>query len=97
VWRESHPREWVDRSSPAYRRYELDGVLESHPREWVDCSSAAYIGKGLNLPEIPPTGVRGLFTSSLQREPPARFVFGSLSLLARRLKSKTGIPGAAAV
>jgi hypothetical protein len=39
---ESHPRKWVDRSSPAYKRRRLDRFFESHPRKWVDCSSPAY-------------------------------------------------------
>jgi hypothetical protein len=32
---ESHPREWVDGSSPAYKQRRLDRFFESHPREWV--------------------------------------------------------------
>jgi len=37
---ESHPRQWVDRSSPAYTRNHA--THESHPRQWVDRSSSAY-------------------------------------------------------
>src|SRR5207253_2549047 len=39
---ESHPRQWVDRSNPAYKRRRLDAFFESHPRQWVDRSSPAY-------------------------------------------------------
>ena len=57
---ESHPRQWVDRSSPAYKNSLGDTVpnptpaykeqsrrlsSESHPRQWVDRSSPAYKNK----------------------------------------------------
>ena len=45
IFLESHPREWVDCSSAAYREKVSDIFLESHPREWVDCSSPAYKDK----------------------------------------------------
>jgi hypothetical protein len=31
--RESHPRQWLDRSSPAYKQSRLDRFFESHPRQ----------------------------------------------------------------
>jgi hypothetical protein len=40
--REYHPRQWVDGSSPAYRRSSFDCFLEYHPRQRVDGSSPAY-------------------------------------------------------
>jgi hypothetical protein len=39
---ESHPRQWVDCSSSAYKRRRLDRFFESHPRQWVDRSNPAY-------------------------------------------------------
>ena len=39
---ESHPRQWVDRSSPAYKETPRDSSPQSHPRQWVDRSSTAY-------------------------------------------------------
>src|SRR5437762_7029634 len=58
---ESHPREWVDRSSPAYQRRRLDRFSESPPLEWVDRSSPAYRRMPARLlPRIPPTEVGGL-------------------------------------
>jgi hypothetical protein len=42
---ESHPRQWVDRSSPAYKRRRPDRFFESHPRQWVDRSSPACKGE----------------------------------------------------
>src|SRR5882762_938428 len=38
------PRQWVDCSSPAYKRRRRDLFFESHPRQWVDRSGAAYKG-----------------------------------------------------
>ena len=40
--RESHLREWLDLSSPAYRDNRAESSPESHPREWVDRSNPAY-------------------------------------------------------
>src|SRR5258705_13484904 len=39
---ESHPREWVDRSSPAYNETRRDSSSESHPRERLYRSNPAY-------------------------------------------------------
>jgi len=39
---EYHPRQWVDRSGPAYRRRPRAASPEYHPRQWVDRSSPAY-------------------------------------------------------
>ena len=46
---ESHPRQWVNRSSPAYKRGRLNASLNpTHGGEWVDRSSPAYKRRRLN-------------------------------------------------
>jgi putative transposase len=45
IFYESHPRQWVDRSSSAYTRRQV--THESHPRQWVDRSNPAYTGSRL--------------------------------------------------
>src|SRR5262245_12727984 len=42
LFAQSHPRQWVDRSSPAYKRRAHSNFPESHLRQWVEGSSAAY-------------------------------------------------------
>src|SRR5258705_7706677 len=74
---ESHPRQWVDRSSPAYKRRRLDRFFESQPREWVDRSSPAYkesrrqplFLSSLCRPYLnnPPTAVRGISAACISR------------------------------
>jgi glycine cleavage system H lipoate-binding protein len=54
---EYHPRQWVDRSSPAYKRRRLAPFFEYHPRQWVDRSGAAYRGRTSRFhPRIPTHG-----------------------------------------
>src|SRR6185369_3087009 len=72
-FREYHPRQWVDRSNPAYkRRPSAASGNTTHGSGWIVQIQPTNEGRAL-LPGIPPTAVGGSFKSSLGRTRGSRF------------------------
>ena len=63
--KQSHPRQWVDRSSFAYKSMGRLPPPQSHPRKWVDRSSSAYNNTGRSLLFRNPTHGSGWIVQAL--------------------------------
>src|SRR5882724_6986630 len=94
--RESHPREWVDRSGPAYKRRPLACFSNpTHGSGWIVQVQPTNEGRS-PASRIPPTGVGGSFKSSLNRSGPGFSCFVSfLSSRAARERDKRAKNGSA--
>src|SRR6185295_12689304 len=92
-FREYHPRQWVDRSSPAYRRRtSAASGNTTHGSEWIVQVQPTDEGRAL-LPGIPPTAVGGSLKSSLNRgAPEVPFCLSSWQRAGRKITKSEGRP-----
>src|SRR2546426_12694274 len=87
---ESHPRQWVDRSSPAYRRrHPRCSPNPTHGSGWIVQVRPTDAGTR-DAPRIPPTAVGGSFKSGLHHGAQGFLVFLFFFPLASRERNERG-------